>query len=818
MEKPLALFVNVILPLPLARLYTYRVPAEFENETETGKRVVVQFGKKKIYAAVVYELHSVPPKEYEAKNILSVLDEKPVVSEPMLKFWKWISEYYMCSLGDVMKAAMPAPFRLESETKVRLHPEMEEGAVELTDKELLIYEALTLQSELTLSELNQIVHTKNIFPVLKSLYSKSVILLSEELKESYKPKTVKCVKLSAEFENEKNLEQLFSDLDKKPKQLDVIMAYLHLKNENSHIQKSKLIETARSGESSLSTLVKKKIFEEYKLPVDRLESKDLETEEFELNEFQLNALSELKNDLKEKEVALLFGITSSGKTHLYVKMIEEALKQGKQVLYLLPEIAITSQIISRVKKYFGDQAVAFHSRIPQNERVEIWNKIQSGEFKIVIGARSGIFLPFVNLGLVIVDEEHENSYKQQNPAPRYHARDAAIFLASIWQCKTILGSATPSYESFYNCKNGKYALVELNKRFGEIELPEIITANVKEETRVKTMKGSFTTVLYEAIGVALSQQEQVILFQNRRGYAFLQQCRNCQWVPKCTNCDISLTYYKSADILKCHYCGFTQKYHRDCPACGSHLLDLKGIGTENIEEQLKVLFPYSKVSRLDTDSVRSRNGFEKIIHEFEQHESDILIGTQMLGKGFDFEKVSLVGVINADHQLYFPDFRAHERAFQLISQVSGRAGRKKKRGKVIIQTSSPGHHVISSILGYSYKPLFESELQSRKDFAYPPFYRLIKIVFKDKNYVTACDASFFMAKLLEKRFAGMITGPESPPVSRIRGLFIRELLLKIDRNTKGVQELKKFIRDCMNQTNEKEAFRKVFVFADVDPY
>ena len=818
MQEPLATFVHVILPLPLAKLYSYRVPTEMVNDVEPGKRVVVQFGKKKIYSAIIHDVHAQPPANYEAKYILSVLDDDVLVSPTLLNFWDWMAQYYMCSLGDVMQAALPAPFKLESKTRVNLNHACEIESLELSEKEFLIVEALTLQNELSLDEIAEIVQIKNIVPLLKSLYLKDVIVISEEMKQLYKPKTATCLKLSEIYTDEDNLRKLFDTLEKKPKQLDVLMAFLHLKNGDGHIQKNTLIEFSKSNESSLKTLIKNGVFLEYKIQVDRLKKDNTPTETFDLNNFQQQAYDDIQTAFKTKDVALLHGVTSSGKTHVYVRLIEDILKEGKQVLFLLPEIALTSQIVHRIKKYFGDNAVAFHSKFSQNERVELWDKIKSGEAKIVIGARSAVFLPFQKLGLVIVDEEHETSYKQQDPAPRYHARDAAIFLSHLWKCKTILGSATPSFESYYNCKTEKYALIEMKERFNKVDLPKIITANIAEETRVKTMKENFTSVLFHEIEKALSLNEQIILFQNRRGYAPVLECQVCRWVPKCVNCDISLTYHKSIDSLKCHYCGHTQNLPKSCPACGSNILNLKGIGTEKIEDELAVLFPDARVSRLDLDSSKTKHGHEQIIQNFENHEADILVGTQMIGKGLDFEKVSVVGIINADQLIYFPDFRAHERAYQLISQVSGRAGRREKQGKVVIQTSSPNHPVINEIIQHGYENLYANEIVERKNFNYPPFTRMIKIVVKHHDYKTAAEASFVLKNNLQNKLGDNIIGPESPHVSKIRNMYIKEMLIKIDRNSTSLNEIKKFIKRGIENVLEIESFKRSIIFSDVDPF
>jgi primosomal protein N' (replication factor Y) len=817
MNESLATFVNVILPLSLPRLYTYRVPQELIAEVTPGKRVAVQFGKRKVYAALVHSIGDKPPKDYEAKYILDLLDGEELISPKLLKFWEWMASYYMCTLGDVMSAALPASFRLESTTNIRLNPDCDITQLELSDKEYLIIEALTVQDELNMDQLSEIVQQKNIFPLLKSLYLKEAILLSEELKEVYKAKTTTCIRLADAYSSEESIEALFKSLEKQAKQTDALLAYFQLKHEGIHIEKSELIKKSGVSDSSLKTLVKNGVFEEYKMQVDRLKNEPVVQETFTLNDAQQKAYEQVNTFFKEKDVVLIHGITSSGKTHVYVKLIEDVIAQGKQALFLLPEIALTSQIVTRVQKYFGNKAVSFHSKYSQNERVELWNKIKQGEVQVIIGARSAIFLPFHELGLIIVDEEHESSYKQHEPAPRYHARDASIMLANIWQCKTILGSATPSFESYHNAKTERYGLVNMKQRFGEMAMPDLATANIAEETRVKTMKGLFTSVLFHEIEQAVNNHEQVILFQNRRGYAPILECQNCHWIPKCINCDINLTYHKYIDSLKCHYCGYSQKVPKSCHACGSHLLNLKGIGTEKVEDELNIYFPNARVARLDLEATKTKHGHEQIIRSFENHEADILVGTQMISKGLDFEKVSIVGVINADQLLFFPDFRANERAYQMLTQVGGRAGRKNKKGKVIIQTSVPNHHVIQEVLHQRYEYLYVNELEERKSFLYPPFFRLIKLVVKHKDYKTAQEASQFLRDLLHKRLGEHIIGPESPHVSRIRNQYIKEMLIKVDRNATYLQELKRFIREQITQTQTTDAFKRVIIYADVDP-
>lgn len=818
MNDQLATFVEIILPLPLPKLYTYRVPLELEAEIEPGKRVIVQFGKKKFYSALIYQITHQPPKDYEAKFLTALLDEHPIVSAHQFRFWHWISSYYMCTLGDVMNAALPAPFKLESETLVMLNPDCELNNIELTDKEFLVSEALTVAPHLSITDISSILDVKNVFGVLKGLYNKGVIIYTEDIKEKYKPKTISCIKLNDNYNNDSALATVFASLEKQPKQLDVLMALVHLKNQHETVSKKQLLAFGDFSESALKTLLKKEVLVEYKQAIDRLVFNTEIAESFALNPEQSNALTQINQQFTDKDVVLLHGITSSGKTHVYVKMIEEQMQAGKQVLFLLPEIALTSQIVQRIRKYFGDSALSFHSKFSANERVEIWQKVKSGKPLVVIGARSAIFLPFKELGLIIVDEEHETSYKQQDPAPRYHARDAAIFLAYTWQAKTLLGSATPAFESYYNARTEKFGLVELKNRFGEVPMPELLIGNISEDTRTKSMHGYFTKALYDAIAHALNANEQIILFQNRRGYAPVLECQSCHWMPRCINCDTNLTYHKYNDSLKCHYCGYTTKTPTNCLACGSHQVSLKGFGTEKIEDEIGVMFPQARVLRLDLDSTKSKNGHEQIITSFEQREADILIGTQMISKGLDFEHVSLVGVINADQLLYFPDFRAHERAYQLITQVSGRAGRKAVQGKVIIQTNTPMHHVIQEVLHQRYQNLFINEDAEREKFGYPPHTRLIKITVKHREYNHCEQAAFALQKMLYKRLGTQVIGPESPYIGRARNMYIKELLIKINKTSPYLAQLKQYISECMQLVLTHKDFKGSVMFADVDPF
>lgn len=820
MEDQFATFINVILPLHLQQVYTYRVPKEWEQEIAIGKRVAIQFGAKKVYAALIYQIHHQPPKNYEAKYIYSVIDDAPIIEPKHFLFWDWVSKYYLCGLGELMQAALPAAFKLESETSVVANPSFVLQETVLDDKEYLVYEALEIRHELSLADIAEIIQLKNVFPLLKSMVKKGVIILKEELEERYKERKLTCVKLAKEYELEPALEMLFNALSKNEKQLNYIMAYLHLKQGNTtlDIDKALLIKTCNGTAAPLATLIKKGVFETYQISVDRLQIAATPVETFALNEAQEIALNQIKKSWETKDIVLLQGVTGSGKTHVYVRLIQEQMALGKQVLFLLPEIALTSQIIKRIRKFFGEACISYHSKYNDQERVEIWQKVKDGKYQVIIGARSAIFLPFTDLGLIIVDEEHEGSYKQQDPAPRYHARDASLVLAHLHGCKTILGSATPSLEVYYQALQGKYGRVMLDARFHDIAMPLIETANIAEEKRVKSMVSEdIGKQLHEAISAALNRNEQVILFQNRRGYAPFLSCNTCEWTPKCKNCDISLTYHKYIDSLKCHYCGFTQQQPNSCHACGSKQLSLKGVGTEKVEDELKVLYPLARVARLDLDAAKTKHGHEEIIRSFEEKQFEILVGTQMLSKGLDFEHVSLVGVINADGLLSFPDFRAHERALQLLLQVSGRAGRKHNRGRVVIQTSMPNHFVLQALQQNKYDALLERDLEERQKFAYPPFYRLIKLVLKHRDYKTVEQAANKLKQLLHGEINAIILGPESPHVSRIRNLYIKEILIKINRVNPDLDGLKRNIRSKMNLLGEDKIFRSVIVYADVDP-
>ena len=811
------LFVEVILPLSLAINYTYRVPFELNEQVAIGKRVVVQFGKHKIYTALVKSISQQPPEIYEAKYIIDVIDEQPVITETQFLFWDWITNYYLCNEGDVMSAALPTGLKLASETILVLKDELPDELV-LTEKESLITAVLHNQQRMSIDEVVKLLGQKTVYPIINSLISKEVIYIAEEVIEKYKPLLKSYVTLSEIYKAEENLKQLFSVLERAPKQLDALLAYLKLAKKEKSIPKQQLLEESGSGQAALKSLIDKGIFEIEKRQVSRLSESNDEFElNFELSKAQQIAFNEIESQFEQKDVVLLHGITASGKTQLYIKLIEKAIASGGQVLFLLPEIALTTQIVERIKKYFGDKIGVYHSKFNDNERVEIWNKVLNGSYQVVLGARSAVFLPFLYLKLIVVDEEHESSYKQHEPAPRYQARDAAVFLAHLHQTKVVLGSATPSIESFYNAESGKYGLVILNERFGGVQLPIQEVVSIAEETKRKKMTSYFTSVLVEDMSVALEKNEQIILFQNRRGYATILICATCGYAPKCVSCDVSLTYHKTSGKLHCHYCGYHQSSLNICPACGSVHIEQKGFGTERVEEELSLIFPDVKIARLDLDSTRTKNGMQQIISDFQDKKTQILIGTQMVAKGLDFDNVSLIGVINADTLLNYPDFRAFERSYQLLAQVAGRAGRRDKQGKVCIQAYDDSHRIIKQVVANDYAQMYADEMAERKQFNYPPFTRLIFINVKHKEANILNLAAQTLANSLRAQLGNRVLGPEQPLVARIRNYYIKQIIIKTEKSI-AIQKVKSILKDTIKDFNAQKDFKSVITQIDVDPY
>ena len=816
-------YVDVIVPLPIASQYTYSVPAELEESVQEGCRVVVSFGKKKFYTAIVTKVHYAAPENYETKDVEEVLDTSPVILPTQFRFWEWLSTYYLCTLGDVYKAAMPSGMKLESETLVAYNEEFE-ATVPLPKNEQRILDLLNDNKEQCVTQLQKVSGIKSILPIIKRLLEKQAIFVKEDLKRNYKPRTEARARLTEAYSTEHALRELFDNLGRAKKQLSLLMKYIELSgwmgtaSTLKEVSKKDLLDKTGASVSILNSLVEKGVLETYYYEIGRLDKSIKGTLSLNpLNVAQERAFTAIRNSFQEKSVCLLHGVTSSGKTEIYIHLIEEVLRKGQQVLYLLPEIALTTQITERLKRVFGHRLGVYHSKFPDAERVEIWKKQLTDEsYDIILGVRSSIFLPFKRLGLIIVDEEHENTYKQQEPAPRYHARSAAIMLASMYGAKVLLGTATPSVESYFNAKSGKYGLVQLKERYKEIRLPHIELVDIKELTRQKRMKGPFSPVLVKEIRSALDRKEQVILFQNRRGFAQMVECRTCGWIPKCKNCDVSLTFHKRLNQLTCHYCGYTQSVAASCPACGGVELLNRGIGTERIEEDIQLTFPDVRVARMDLDTTRSRTAYERIIADFEQGKTDILIGTQMISKGLDFEHVNVVGILNADTMLNYPDFRSYERAFQLMAQVAGRAGRKDKQGLVILQTKSPELPVISQVLNNDYEQLYEDQLAERQVFRYPPFYRLIYVYLKHRKEDVLEQAAEMAATLLRTGLGNRVLGPDKPPIARIQTLFIKKIMIKVEL-TASMTKVRDYLKGVQRTLSEDARFRSLIVYYDVDP-
>jgi primosomal protein N' (replication factor Y) len=825
------LFADILLPLPLPGYFTYRVPVELNSNMQTGIRVVVPFGPRKIYSGLVRKIHQIPPQKFQAKYILSVLDEAPLVFEKQFEFWEWVAEYYMATPGEVMNTALPPALKLASETRITINPDFDQDFQRLNEKEYLIAEALEVQKTLSISEVSKITGLQKVFPLIGNLIDKKVVILKEELENPYRQKLEKFVRLSKEYEAEDKLKEAFDDAEKRaPKQLQVLMAIIHQsKRYVSDLQEVPVKDISvkvKNAASAIDALARKGVVEVYKNKVSRFAHFVKDSEAIDFNGYQQKALEEIKNHWKDKECVLLHGVTSSGKTEIYIELIREAIEKGKQVLYLLPEIALTTQIIRRIQAHFGNKAGVYHSRFNEMERTEVWNNLALGgieslkttiRYQLVVGPRSALFLPWQNLGLVIVDEEHETSFKQHDPAPRYHARDAAIWLANSFGAKVLLGSATPSVESYFNARSGKFGLVELSKRYGGMQLPEILVADIKKESRQKTMKSHLSSMLFKHIQEALENKKQVILFQNRRGFSPRMECEHCNYIPTCTQCDVSLVYHKHINKMKCHYCGYSIKPHNQCPSCGSADITLKGFGTEKIEEELPLLFPDATIKRMDLDTTRAKNAYTNIIQDFEDMRIDILVGTQMVSKGLDFENVAVVGILSADNMLSFPDFRAHERAYQMMAQVSGRAGRKNDRGKVIIQAFDPWHAIIRQVIDNNYLEMYKNQILERRNFLYPPFYRLVQITLMHTDPKMVNSAADVLAREIRKSFPEkLVLGPEYPMVSRIRAQYLKNIIVKIDRNT-GIIRKKENLKNILDEFSINIKWKPVRIKINVDP-
>ena len=812
-------WAEIILPLALPNVYTYAVPAQLLEKAQPGSRAEVVFGKNKKYAGVIKRIITEEPP-YKTKSLINILDDAPLLYPQQLRLWQWISEYYMCTEGEVMAAALPANFKLSSETIMIFNEEYGEDFSALGDEEFLVAEALLMKKELHLAEVQQVLDVNHVYPIIKKLIEKNVCYIQEELNDRYKVKKENYVLLNPQLDNEESLGALLNEWKGAPKQMELLLAFLHLSKTEGEVTQTALLKKSGATAAQLKGLSDKNILVLEKRNVDRVRTMAKSVHiDFELSPAQDVSLKEIKKVFEEKNVCLLHGVTASGKTQLYIRLIEQYFNEGKQVLYLLPEIALTAQIIRRLQKNFGGNIAIYHSKFNNQERIELWNKIRSGEIKIVLGARSSLYLPFKDLGLVIVDEEHDASYKQQEPNPRYNARDAAIYYGSLFNAKILLGSATPSLESYYNAQQNKYGLVKLEERFGGIKLPEIEVINTTQVVQPKGFAGKvmISPQLKDAIQKAVEADRQVILFQNRRGYNPYLICGTCGYIPQCEHCDVSLTLHKYSNKLHCHYCGSTYAKLITCPACGSNNWLEKNFGTEKIEEQLENDFTAFKIARMDVDSVRGKTAHDSLIQLFEQQRLDILVGTQMVVKGLDFEKVSLVGILDADGLLSFADFRVNERAFQLMEQVSGRAGRKHEQGKVLIQAMNTKHPVLALVQQHDYEKFYHFEIEKRKEFFYPPFSRMVMITLKHKDKDIVEGAANKLAGLLSQDLKDFITGPAAPVVGRLRNLYLMELMIKLPKEAGMSGNYRKVIRNHINLLLAEKQYKNVAVVTDVDP-
>lgn len=823
-------FAEIIIPLALPITYTWAIPEHLIAKIKVGIRVEVELRNKK-YAGIIAKITYEKPKAFQPKEIINALDEEPLVNQQQLELWQWISQYYMCTSGEVMQAAIPANFKLNSES-ILIWNEAEEADLndgsQFSDEEYIVAQALEIKKELRLSEVQQLLDANHVYPIIKKLIEKKVCFVWEELKEKYKPKTETFITLHANYLNEDKLADLLNNWSKAPKQMELLLSYLHIQKTEGAVTQVQLLKKSNASAAQLKALIDKQILIAEKRSIDRIKQlPDNIQIDFSLSPAQQKAYNSIHEAFHTKNACLIHGVTASGKTQLYIQLIEHIIQQEKQVLYMLPEIALTAQMIRRLQKHFGGTIAIYHSKFNPNERVEIWNKVKDGNIKAVLGARSSLFLPFKNLGLIIVDEEHDASYKQQDPAPRYHARDAAIYYASLFNAKVLLGSATPSIESYYNATTGKYALVELNERYGDVAMPQIElvdlkkvvqqNANTNVNPQSKQEKIALSPQLIHAIENSLKEEKQVILFQNRRGYSPYMICATCGWIPQCNQCSVTLTYHKAKNKLSCHYCGTAYPVMHTCAACGCHDFKQKNFGTEKIEELLAEQFPNAKIARMDYDTVKGKHDHDTLIKLFEQQRIDILVGTQMVVKGLDFEHVNLVGIIDADGILNFTDFRVNEKAYQLMEQVSGRAGRKDGIGKVLVQVSNTYHPVLQFVQLHDYKKLFNFEIESRKAYYYPPFFRLITLTFKHKEKHIAEEAANILTQGLKQHFGNYMNGPAQPVIDRVRNQYIWEILFKLPKDATLINQCKKAIYQQIVIIQSNKIYRSVTIQPNVDP-
>lgn len=819
------MLIQVILPLPIQERFTYEVPDDIQQSIGLGTRVLVQFGRKKYYTAIVAGLDQRPPQNYEVKKIMAVLDSQPALRYPQLKFWEWISDYYLCSVGEVMKAAIPTGLKLESESIVTLNQDFDsEEGLKLTERQSMIVAALQHSGKDSLTGLEKTTGIKNVAPHVNALLAAGVVRIDEKIVEKYRPKTVTMVRMLCERDNQERINEFFDMTSRSKQQQSVILACLDLsrflqKNEPlKPVERETLLKVSGVSPAVLKAVADKGILEIYKEKINRFDvAENSVLNEVKLSPLQAVAAKEIRDSFRDHAIILLHGVTGSGKTEIYCDLIKEVLGQGNQVLYLVPEISLTTQLTDRLKKVFGNKLLIYHSKFSDSERVDIWNRLlNSNEPMVVLGVRSSVFLPFARLGLIIVDEEHEASYKQYDPAPRYNARDAATVLASMHGAKTLFGSATPSIETYWKATNGKYGLVTLTERYEGAKMPEVEIIDMKAMRKQKSVKGILSTPLRKMTREALDNGWQAIMFQNRRGFAPVVVCHTCGWSPKCTNCDVSMVYHKGSQLLRCHYCGATQTLPNVCPACGENTLDKFGYGTERIAEEIQEEFPDKKVSRMDLDTTRNKQSYQELIEEFAEHRTDILVGTQMVSKGLDFEKVKIVGVLNADTLLNFPDFRSTERAFNMLEQVAGRAGRRQEPGKVLIQTTKSDEPVLEHVRKHDYQSYYKEELENRHKYGYPPFTKIINIFVRNKDAATCDAAAVMLTMALRQVFGNRVLGPEKPFVSRVNTWYLQQIMLKVESQA-SMKKVKALLRQVYEQLAPAPQIKSSQIHYDVDP-
>lgn len=822
------MFAEVILPLPLYSTFTYAIPDEMAAEVQVGSRVLVQFGKKKYYTAIVECLHSNEPKGYDVKPLMAVLDSSPVVRYPQLKLWHWIADYYLCAPGDVFKAAVPTGLKPESETFLSLNPDYEPDETNpfrMSERQAVIVQHLQEKKRMKISEIEGETGYKNVASLVNRLMEAGIVEIDEKVVERYRAKKTTYVRLAFERGDSDRLHECFGLVTRSRQQEKALIAYLDLSGWMSptgdlkDVERDKLLEVSGVSPAVLRALVDKRIMQVVKKSVNRfgVNSNERPIELSPLSESQSKALIEITEGFKSHQVQLLHGVTGSGKTEVYTHLIAKTLDQGNQVLFLVPEISLTTQLSDRLRKVFGKRLLVYHSKFSDSERVDIWRRLlTTNEPLVVLGVRSSVFLPFARLGLIIVDEEHEASFKQYDPAPRYNARDAALVLAGMHGAKSLLGSATPSVETYFKATNGKYGLVTLSERFDGATLPDVEIVDMKEMRKKKEVKGILSSPLRKRILNTLADKKQVIMFQNRRGFAPVVVCDQCGWTPKCQNCDVSLVYHKNLSLLRCHYCGFTRTLPQLCPACGQNGIRIFGYGTERIAEELHEEFSDYRVARMDLDTTRNKDAYQEIIEEFARHETDILVGTQMVSKGLDFGDVRTVGVLNADTLLNFPDFRSNERAYNMLEQVAGRAGRRREKGSVVIQTVNPDHEVLKYVKAHDYASYYKAEIEDRAKFAYPPFTKVINIFLKNKDAMACDHAAVTLAKAMRQVFGERVLGPEKPFVSRVATWYLQSIMLKVEAGA-SMKKVKDLLRQITASIAADPAIRTSQIYYDVDP-